>query len=198
MTKSKTARTTAIVLPGKPFRPEKQANQLCQAINDDLFELLGAVKLRMPTDAAPENAAVLADAILTSDGNVLITWADTAAMPIHAVSGALDALKTTNAVVGPCVSGELYLLGLTGPIEPDIASEVSEILFDDQPLEAVTDLLDHLDVETAVLPPWFRVKNEEQLSFAESLARLSLLSEDGEDDFIADRLRLWFEENATE
>jgi len=45
----------------------------------------------------------------------------------------------------------------------------------------------------AALPPWFRAANSKDLSFAESLMRLSLMSEEGEQDFMADRLKLWFE-----
>ncbi|MDC1142472.1 hypothetical protein OAU50_05230 [Planctomycetota bacterium] len=198
MNNETTVRTTAIMLAGDPYQTPTQSTAFVTALHDDLHELLGAAKLRLPTASTPENAKAISEAISSAEGNILLTWCDTAALPIHAVAGALDALKSMTAVVGACASGDLYLLGLEGPIEPELADEFAKVLTEPNPLEGITDLLDELETETAVLPPWFRVKNAEQLAFAENLARLSLLSEDGEDDFIADRLRVWFEENADE
>lgn len=190
-------RTQAIVLAGKPYTEHAQSKQLGEALHEDLNELLGAVKLRAPAGNKPLATSVQLESALTSaDSDVIVVWADTAAMPLHAVAGALDALSEAGAVVGPCASGDVYLLGFAGPINKELAADIASVLFDASPLEALTDLLDELEIETAVLPPWFKINSPEQLFFAENLARLSLLSEDGEDDFIADRLRVWFEENA--
>ncbi|MEE9311141.1 MAG: hypothetical protein V3V10_01890 [Planctomycetota bacterium] len=198
MNKDKPARTAAIILSGQPYKSPKQAIELASAMFGDLHELLGAVKLRMPEGDALTSQSQLASAIQAAEGNIIITWADAAATPLYAVSGALDALKSATAVVGPCANGEIYLFGFEGPVDAELAEEISEILFQEKPLDELTNLLDDLEAESVVLPPWFRVKSAEMLSFAENLARLSLLSEDGEDDFIADRLRVWFEENAEE
>ncbi|MCF6228563.1 MAG: hypothetical protein L3J82_07895, partial [Planctomycetes bacterium] len=144
MNNNKSARTAAIILSGQPYQSTKQAEQLAKAMFGDLHELLGAMKLSVPEGGSLASQSQLAKAIQAAEGNIIITWADAAATPLHAVSGALDALKSATAVVGPCANGEIYLFGFEGPVDAELAEEISEILFQEKPLDELTNLLDDL------------------------------------------------------
>jgi glycosyltransferase A (GT-A) superfamily protein (DUF2064 family) len=154
--------------------------ELRKAVREDLLELLSALKLRVEPEFAAQTGAPR-----------LLVFADVPAMPALAVEGALESLRSVDVVIGPCADGSLYLLGLAPGLEQELAAELSQAAR--QGLEAVTSLLEDAELDTVVLPPWFRLAGAADLKFAEWLARLSLLSEEGEEDFIADRLRVWLE-----
>lgn len=186
-------RPAAIIIPRAPWVPSRGGEELAAALRDDLAELLGALRLRLDP-AAGDIARVYA----REPRPLLITFADTPALPALSVEAALDELENCQAVVGPCADGSVYLLGLAPGLDTAIVTELAKAAIG-QPgelLSTITDILDDDEHEVALLPPWFRMGCEKDLSFAESVARLSLMSEEGDEDFLADRLRLWLERHA--
>src|SRR5690606_36389975 len=164
------------------------------ALRQDLAELVAALGLRVErnTEATAEGLAGL---LGTSDAAVVAVYDDVPAMPPLAVEGALDELETHDAVIGPCADGSLYIAAFVPGLDASTAATLARALCGpaEKSLAEVAEVLDAEGLATAVLPPWFRVGTESGLSFAQQLARLSLLSEAGEEDFLADRLRHWFE-----
>lgn len=182
-------RPTALVLPAPTFVTVPGQEALQTALRDDLHEVLSMMQLRVRDGAELEKHLGAIEAPL------LLTFASVPALPAMAIEGALDALSDVDAIVGPCADGGLYLLGLAEALEPEAAAELARLLAQAECLPGVTELLAGLELECALLPPWFRMAGMADLSFARSLASLSLLSEAGEEDFLADRLRLWLEKH---
>lgn len=182
-------RPLALVLPAASFVELPGADALREAARADLHELLAMLELRVRDGA--ELHAALADV----KAPLLLTFANVPAMPAAAVEGALEALSEFDVVLGPCADGGIYLLGLAVSLDEPEAKQLAELLASKQPLAGLATLLEQLELETAMLPPWFRLADKADVSFARSLAGLSLLSEGGEDEFLADRLRLWLEKN---
>lgn len=188
------ARVQAVVVERIPFAPPSGASQLALALREDLGEMISALRLR----AGPggDDGPALAQA--AARGPLLLLFSDVPALPPLAVDAAVDALAQVDVALGPCADGSLYMLGLRAGIAPALVQELLGLAPAPDALGAITDLLDDAELQVAVLPPWFRLASAPELSFAECLARLSLMSEEGEDDFVADRLRVWFEQFAPE
>lgn len=186
-------RPAAMIIARQPWLPSQGGDELAAALRDDLAELLGALRLRIEP-AADDIARVYA----REPRPLLLAFADTPALPALSVEAALDELQECHAVVGPCADGSIYMLGLAPGLDESIVKELAQAAQGpaDEALAAITDILDDDEHEVALLPPWFRLGCEKDLSFAESVARLSLMSEEGDEDFLADRLRLWLERHA--
>lgn len=190
----KPSRPLALIVDRAPFAPPAGAAELAAALREDARELIAAVRLRTGADS-PSDAGKLA---AQASGGLVIIFADVPAVPPMAIEAAIHALGDCDAALGPCPDGSLYLLALRPDLDPALVEEILEIVFQPGTLGPLTDLLDDAELQATVLPPWFRLASATDLSFAECLARLSLMSEEGEDDFVADRLRVWFEEYAAE
>ncbi len=192
-------RPLAVILPRAAWVPEQGGDELAAAIREDLVELLGALRLRVEHPAAAQPVSV-SQTLTQSDRPVVLAFTDVPALPALSVEGALEDLDENALVVGPCADGSIYLLAVAPGIEPEPLKALAEAVCaaPGEMLEAITDIADEFELPTAMLPPWFRMGGNKDLSFAESVARLSLMSEEGEDDFLADRLRLWFERHAQE
>jgi len=184
-------RARALITLQRHFAPPSGADELAVALLEDLREMLAALRLRVLPDAAP-NASTIAAA--AGAGPLLALFADVPALPPLAVEAAIDALESADVALGPCADGSLYLLGLRAGLDSGLAGEIAAAALAPGALHALADLCDDAELAVALLPPWFRLASENELSFAESLARLSLMSEEGEEDFVGDRLRLWFEQ----
>ncbi|MCA8915663.1 MAG: DUF2064 domain-containing protein [Planctomycetes bacterium] len=163
--------------------------KLAAALRDDLTELLQFIRLRVVANDSPDELAKTAAA---HDGPCLITFSDVAGIPADCVEGALEMLEGPDVVIGPCADGSIYLIAAEGLDEAGFKALIDAALAPDGLVRCIP-LLEQAGLEAAALPPWFRVANEKDVSFANSLARLSLMSDEGENDFIADRLRVWLE-----
>lgn len=190
----KPSRPLALIVERASFAPPAGAEALALALRDDARELIAAMRLRTGEDSAPHAGKMAAQ----SGGGLVIIFSDVPAVPPMAVEAAVYALGDCDAAIGPCADGALYMLALRADMDPALVEEIIEIAVLPDALGPLTDLLDDAELQTSVLPPWFRLASAKDLSFAECLARLSLMTEEGEDDFVADRLRVWFEEFAQE
>ncbi|MBK9974844.1 MAG: hypothetical protein IPP14_08730 [Planctomycetes bacterium] len=184
-------RAQATILERTPYAPAVGAAELSAALREDARELLSALRLRIVPACAPEDLLKAAP-----DQALILVFSDTPALPPMAIEAAIDGLAEGELAVGPCVDGSLYLLVLGAGLDPSLAAEAMALAPLPDALARLTDLCDETETAVTVLPPWFRLAEAKDLSFAESLARLSLMSEEGEEDFVADRLRVWFEDHA--
>ncbi|MBE7490371.1 MAG: DUF2064 domain-containing protein [Planctomycetes bacterium] len=184
-------RVPAWIVSRPPFAPAAGGAELAGALREDLRELCHALRLRLN----PEPADVAALGARAGQG-LLLLFSDVPAVPPPALEAALDAVAEADLALGPCADGALYLLALRPGLEPDVAAEVLAHAASPDAVARLTDLCDDANLAAVVLPPWFRLARQSDLSFAESLARLSLMTEEGEEGFVADRLRLWFEQHA--
>lgn len=193
--KDRGPRPAALIVARPPWQPERGGAELAAALDEDLAELLGSMRMRVEHAATASAAAAM---IKAEPRPLVLSFADVPALPPLCVEGALQELNSHAAAVGPCADGGLYLLALSPDLPEDALAALLAAADAPAPeaLPAIIDVLDEAELPTAMLPPWFRIAEKHDLSFAESLARLSLLSEEGEDDFLADRLRLWFERHA--
>jgi hypothetical protein len=189
--KPDTPRPQAVLLIRPPWAPEGDG-AIAQALREDLLEVVQLLRLKLHEPRDPASAL---KSIADNKGPTVVTFTDVPALPPDCVDGALEDLQEFDVAVGPCPDGSVYLLAFRPGLETPLLE--SALAHAQQPdgLGPLTDLLEESGLEVAVLPPWFRVGNSNQLSFAESLARLSLCSEDGDAQFMADRLRLWFEKH---
>lgn len=172
-----------------PWAPEGDG-AIAQALREDLLEVMQLVQLKVHEPRDPAHAL---KAFTDNAGPSLITFTDVPAMPPDVVDGSLEDLEEFDVAVGPTPDNSVYLLALNPNMEPALVQSLIAAALKPAGLAEITELLEESELEVALLPPWFRVGNSNQLSFAQSLARLSLLSEDGEEGFVADRLRIWFE-----
>ena len=169
-------------------RPVADA-KLATALREDLHELLQFLKMRVVTNDSVDALAKLA---AEHDGPCVITFSDITGMPADCIEGALGMLEAVDVAVGPCADGSVYLISAEGLDQPVFKALIEAALAPDG-LERCILLLDKIGLESAAMPPWFRIAGDKDLAFASNLARLSSMSEDGDTDFIADRLRIWFE-----
>ncbi|MCC7509057.1 MAG: DUF2064 domain-containing protein [Planctomycetes bacterium] len=191
-------RPAALIVAREPWLPPEGGQELATALREDVGELLGSLRLRI--EPAPNaTAADIVRIFQREKRPLLLAFSDVPALPALSVEGALEELVENAVVVGPCADGAVYLLGMAPGLDDDIVGQLAEAACGPahDALGAVTDAVDVEDLPVVLLPPWTRIGSDKDLSFAENLARLSLMSEDGEEDFLADRLRLWFERHAT-
>lgn len=191
-------RPAALIVTREPWLPSAGGAELAAALREDLGELLGSLRLRI--EPAPDaTAADIVRIFHREKRPLLLAFSDVPALPALSVEGALEELVENAVVVGPCADGAVYMLGLAPGLDDDIVQQLAEAACGpaQDALGAVTDTVDVEDLPVVLLPPWMRIGSDKDLSFAENVARLSLMSEDGEEDFLADRLRLWFERHAT-
>lgn len=188
-------RAKAAVLPRFSFADPP--GELRRALLEDVRELLSALKLSLARDLDLSDAIALGGFAAGLNDPLLLTFDDIPALPVFAVEGALEALHDAACVLGPCADGSVYLLGLAPGLEPGLLSEIAEVLLGppEDNLESLTDLFSEDSLPVCLLPPWFRLASKLDLSFAENLAQLSLLAVDEDEDFLADRLRIWLERN---
>ncbi len=177
-------RPQALILPGDAWRPEDR-DGAGDAVREDLMEVLQFLRLRTGAAQGPEDAAKLAE----TDAPTLVTFDDVPALPMAAVEGAIEGLEEAPVVIGPCADGTVYLLGLGEGLPADVSRDL--IAAASRSLEELVGALEAAGLEGVALPPWFRLRSGKDLSFARSLARLSNLSDEGDLDFLADRLKLW-------
>ncbi|MBZ0137921.1 MAG: hypothetical protein K8I27_16315 [Planctomycetes bacterium] len=187
--KHETPRPQAVVVIRPPWAPEGDG-AIAQALREDLLEVLQLLRLRIHE---PRDPAAGLKSIADNKGPSLVTFTDVPALPPDCVDGALEDLDEFDVVVGPCPDDSVYLLAFNHGVEAPMIEAIIKAALDPECLPEIANLLEQSELEVAVLPPWFRIGNSNQLSFAESLARLSLMSEDGDEQFTADRLRIWFE-----
>ena len=187
MAKPETSRPQALLLTRKPGVDD---DKLAAALHEDMAELLQFVRLRVQQCADP---AAAAKAAASHDAPSLICFSDVAGLPPDCIEGALELLEEIDVAIGPATDGGVYLLGIREELDPQAAESLLNAAAGADGLAACTGLCERLGLQARALPPWFRIGNAKDLSFAENLTRLSLLSEDGDMDFFADRLRMWFE-----
>ena len=194
--RSRGARARAIIVQRQGWLPASRGTEFKGALFEDLRELVSAMGLAL---AGPKEGASGTDvrALLeASRDTTLVLFSDVPGLPPLSVEGALDSLREYPCALGPCADGGIYMLAFS----PDMNEKLKVALVEAasvSPADAMniaTDLLTDEETNCGVLPPWFRVAAERDFQFADNLARLSILSEEGEDDFVCDRLRLWFEQ----
>jgi glycosyltransferase A (GT-A) superfamily protein (DUF2064 family) len=166
---------------------------LASALRDDLLEVLQLLRLRI--DRA-DNPGAIAKAAAAHAASSLIAFSDVPGLPPDCAEGALELAEDADVVIGPCADGSVYLLAFASGLEAAAIQPLIEAGLQPDGLMRCADLLKDSELEVATLPPWFRAAGEKDLSFAESLMRLSLMGEESEADFMADRLRLWFEKRS--
>lgn len=186
-------RVLAVIVRRPAFAPAAGAEALHLALLEDAREIVSALRLKPLPDCAPE-AGKLTQA--AAGGSLLVLFADVPAIPPLAVEAALESLEDCDIALGGCADGALYLLALREGLEADLLADLAAAALAPGAIHALADLCDDAGLSVGMLPPWFRLASENELSFAESLARLSLMSEDDEEGFVADRLRVWFEQHA--
>lgn len=174
------------------LRPVADA-KLATALREDLTEVLQLLRLRLDRS---DNPAAIAKAVAAHDAPSLIAFSDVPGLPPDCAEGALELAEEADVVVGPCADGSVYLLAFGEGLEAAVIQPLIEAALASDGLAQCTALLNESEVSVATLPPWFRAANDKDLSFAESLMRLSLMGEESEMDFMADRLRLWFEKRS--
>jgi hypothetical protein len=170
-------------------RPVSDA-ALATALRDDLLEVLQLMRLRAHN---ADNPAAIAKVVSTHVAPSLVAFSDVPGLPPDCAEGALELTEEADVVVGPCADGSVYLLAFVEGLDLATVQSLIEAALHPDGLARCTDLLEKSDLNVATLPPWFRTASDKDLSFAESLMRLSLMGEETELDFVADRLRLWFE-----
>jgi hypothetical protein len=178
-----TERTTALVVE----RPPALDAALVAALRDDLVEMLQFMRLRV---------LHFKGEIPPHEGPMLAVFTDIPAVPPECLEGAAEELEEYDVAIGPCADGSLYLLGFGAGLDSALEAELLAAATGPDGLSALAPLLEAADLATVLLPPWFRVAKSGDVSFAESLIRLSLLDEEGDDRFMADRLRLRLEKKA--
>lgn len=190
-------RARALLVQRAPWQPAQAGAEFTSALVGDLKELVAAMGLSLLGSPDGASGPQIRAMVESTRENLLVFFSDIAALPPLSVEGALDSLKDYGVVLGPCPDGSLYMLGLG----PDLDEKLKVALLEaatvtpGEALSVATDLLCDDEVNCGVLPPWFRVAREQDLRFAENLIRLSLLSDEGDDDVVCDRLRLWFEQS---
>ena len=187
--KHDSTRPQALVVIRPPWAPEGDG-AIAQALREDLLEVMQLLQLKVHE---PRDPAAGLKSITECKGPSIITFTDIPALPPDVVDGALQDLEEFDIALGPTPDDNVYLLALNPGVEASLVEALMQEALNPDCLPAITSLLEEAGLEVAVLPPWFRVGNSIQLSFAQSLARLSLLSDDGDEAFVADRLRIWFE-----
>jgi hypothetical protein len=173
-------------------RPVADAS-LGTALREDLVEVLQLLRLRAHNADTP---AAIAKVVSTHIAPSLVAFSDVPGLPPDCAEGALELIDEADVVVGPCADGSVYLLGFVEGLDPVAIQSLIEAALQNDGLARCTELLEKSDLNVATLPPWFRAASDKDLSFAESLMRLSLMGEETELDFVADRLRLWFEKRS--
>jgi len=194
--KPRGARARAIIVQRGGWLPQTRGPEFKTALFEDLRELVSAMGMAL---AGPKEGASGTDirALLeTSRDTTLVLFSDIPGLPPLSVEGALDSLHEYPCALGPCADGGIYLLAFSPEMNEKLKVALVEAasVSPGDAMNIATDLLTDEEVNCAVLPPWFRVATERDFQYADNLARLSLLSEEGEDDFVCDRLRLWFEQ----
>ena len=187
--KRDTPRPQAVVVIRPPWAPEGDG-AIAQALREDLLEVMQLLHLKVHE---PRDPAAGLKSIADNKGPSIVSFTDVPALPPDCVDGALEDLEEFDVVIGPTPDDSVYLLAFNPGIDAALAESLLREALNPESLPAIAGLLEESGLEVAVLPPWFRIGNSNQLSFAESLARLSLMSEDGDEAFVADRLRIWFE-----
>jgi glycosyltransferase A (GT-A) superfamily protein (DUF2064 family) len=160
------------------------------ALREDLLEVLQLLRLRAHSADTP---AAIAKVVSTHVAPSLVAFSDVPGLPPDCAEGALELTDDADVVVGPCADGSIYLLAFAEELDPATIQQLIEAALQPDGLARCVALLDDSELSVATLPPWFRAANPKDLSFAESLMRLSLMGEESETDFMADRLRLWLE-----
>ncbi|CAG1773175.1 hypothetical protein BAC2_03679 [uncultured bacterium] len=194
--KPRGARARAIIVQRAGWQPTVRGAEFKSALFDDLRELVSAMGLALAGPREGASGTEIRALLETSRDTTLVLFSDIPGLPPLSVEGALDSLREYPCALGPCADGGIYLLAFS----PEMNEKVKVALVEaasvspSDAMNIVTDLLTDEEINCGVLPPWFRVANERDFQFADNLARLSLLSEEGEDDFVCDRLRVWFEQ----
>ncbi len=94
----------------------------------------------------------------------LLIGTDSPGLPLSHIHGALAALETHDAVLGPCDDGGFYLIGLRAePIgcPPGLLADLPWSCA--QTLDATSTRLKERGLEVALLPPWFDVDDQQGL-----------------------------------
>lgn len=191
------ARARALIVERNSWLPSRAGDELRQSLLEDLRELVSALGLAADGPKTGARGPEIRALLEAAGGTHLVLFSDVAALPPLSVEGALDSLRQYPCVLGPCADGGLYLLGF-GPEMPErarVALVEAATVSPNEAMNIAADVLCDDEINCGLLPPWFRIADERGLRFAQSLARLSILSDEGEEDFVCDRLRLWFEHN---
>lgn len=194
--KPRGARARAIIVQRSAWLPPKAGAEFKAALFEDLRELVAAMGLSLAGSREGASGAEIRALLESSRDPLLVMFSDVPGLPPLSVEGALDSLREYPCALGPCADGGVYLLGF-GPDMPEklkVALIEAATVSPADAMAIATDLLTDEETNCSVLPPWFRVAQERDLHFAQNLARLSILSDEGEDDFVCDRLRVWFEQ----
>ncbi|MCC6573935.1 MAG: DUF2064 domain-containing protein [Planctomycetes bacterium] len=173
------------------FTPASGAEQLEQALIEDCREVLHAAGLPLGSQQ-PLQAADLRGSVQPNEAAVVV-FTDVPGLPLPAMESLPQILREADVVLGPCADGGIYLLAWSASVDRALTEGMCNALASTEPLAALTDLLTDAEAEVELLPSWFRLSNERDFNVIDCVARLSVLSEDGEDDFSAERLRQWFE-----
>jgi hypothetical protein len=194
--KPRGARARAIIVQRSSWLPQARGPEFKAALFEDLRELVSAMGLAL---AGPKDGAGGTDvrALLETSRDVtLVLFSDVPGLPPLSVEGALDSLREYPCALGPCADGGIYLLAFSPEMDEKLKVALVEAasVSPRDAMNIATDLLTDDETSCGVLPPWFRIASEHDFQFADNLARLSILSEEGEDDFVCDRLRVWFEQ----
>lgn len=189
-------RAKALLVQRAPWQPASAGAEFATALAEDLRELISALGLSLLGSPGGVSGPQIRAVVESTRDPLLVFFSDVPALPPLSVEGALDSLKDYGAVLGPCADGSLYLLGLGPELDEKLKVALLEaaLVSPGEALSVATDLLCDDEAGCGVLPPWFRIARDTDLRFAENLVRLSLLSDEGDDDVVCDRLRLWFEQ----
>lgn len=188
--RDKDLRPLALVIAAEAWMPGDDP-ELRSSVRDDLVEVIQFLRMKLETSPSDANVAQIIGA---HDAPCVVTFDDVPGLPMEALEGAVSELEGADVVVGPCADGSVYLLGFNEDIPGELAQELTGGAIESLP--ALVDVIEKNELEPVALPPWFRLRSAKDLSFAQALTRLSLQSEDGDMDFLADRLKNWFSQKA--
>lgn len=194
--KPRGARARAVIVQRGPWLPQALGQELKKALFEDLRELVSAMGLSLAGPKEGASGAEIRAVLEASRDPLIVLFSDVPGLPPLSVEGALDSLREYPCALGPCADGGIYLLAF-GPEMPEklkVALVEAATVSPGDAMNIATDLLTDEETNCSVLPPWLRLATERDLQFADNLARLSILSDEGEDDFVCDRLRVWFEQ----
>lgn len=117
--------------------------------------------LQGPGDLGDRLARVLRRALRTSPAGAIALGADSPGLPRPLLDEARAALRTYDAVLGPCEDGGFYLVGLTR-CPPGLLRKLRWSASDS--FERTRARLEARGLATAILPPWFDVDRPRDLA----------------------------------
>lgn len=175
--------------------PAHGAGDLARALVEDSRELFAAAGLPL---AAEVLEPIALSSTLKAGEAAVITFTDVPALPLPVLESLPDVLREADVALGPCGGGSIYLLALAAGVDGALVAELCRVLSSgaENMLSTLTEVLTDAQAEVELLPVWLRLSTARDFDVVDNMARLSVLREDGEEDFAAERLRQWLETHA--